>query len=145
MLKKQEAEERAKMMSMDIKKEFEVGDFDALGSGQWGASEGKNEIIAENVEEDEQELLNCLFMADIGDIGSPPKGMLEALDVNETGLYGMDMYPPDQNSVDKTCSTESMSSNTFNFQSPCTNYPSISKKTTVSLLEISKTFNALTR
>ncbi|KAF1767973.1 hypothetical protein GCK72_007934 [Caenorhabditis remanei] len=121
MRKKQEklrkAEEDARRIkNFEVKKEVDTGDYEDFALSQWGddmpssrntgeGASASSALIDVCEEDDEQELLDCLI-GDFADLPSPPKGIMEALDVTESGLYSMDMYPPghksQQNTPEKT-------------------------------------------
>uniref|UniRef100_A0A1I7TGC6 MADS-box domain-containing protein n=1 Tax=Caenorhabditis tropicalis TaxID=1561998 RepID=A0A1I7TGC6_9PELO len=60
------------------------------------------------IEDDEQELLDCLKSSGLT---QSPKGMMEDLEVYESALYSMKMYPPDHKS-------ENAQSQNHNFRHP---------------------------
>ncbi|ULU08954.1 hypothetical protein L3Y34_019880 [Caenorhabditis briggsae] len=96
---RQEEEQRARSVLFEVKKELDSGDYEKFAMNPHG--EGTSSMAAEAstscvdlCEEDEKDLLDCL---NFSGLPSPPRGMMEDMDVSESALYSMEMYPPNHN------------------------------------------------
>ncbi|CTQ86539.1 PHD-type domain-containing protein [Caenorhabditis elegans] len=94
--------EEQKLSKFDVKREVDTGDYESFALNQWnndddmGMTSSKmmnGSSLMELCEEEEAELLDCF-----AGLPSPPRGMMDVLDVTESDVCGMDLYPKDHKS-----------------------------------------------